>query len=260
MKGLWAALLGGILATPAALGETACPAAGLKVGYYLLGGAYEEGRGYDVDLVHELARRLGCKIVQEEAYPRIRVLKMVEHGQLNLATSTIPTADRQKYAWIYPYFYSKNMILLSHHVNPRTLDQLLIDPAVKWGVIRGYRHSPEQDAFLEQLAKRGKVVMANDERDLYAMLSQRIITAAFALPLSYDRWLNSPALSGQVEVLDLFPTSERVAGGLVLAHSDFSQQQAEQWQAQLQQMIKDGSLRKILGKYLSPDSVARMQP
>ena len=260
MKGLWAALLGGILATPAALGETACPAGGLKVGYYLMGGAYEEGRGYDVDLVHELARRMGCKIAQEEAYPRIRVLKMVEHGQLNVATSTIPTADRQKYAWIYPYFYSKNMILLSSRVAARTLDQLLADPAVKWGTIRGYRHSPEQDAFIEQLGKRGKVVMANDEHDLYVMLSQHIITAAFAHPHSYDRWLNSPALSGQVEVLDLFPTSERVAGGLVLARSDFNPQQAEQWQAQLQQMIKDGSLRKILGKYLSPESVARMQP
>ena len=152
------------------------------------------------------------------------------------------------------------MILLSHHVNPRTLDQLLIDPAVKWGVIRGYRHSPEQDAFLEQLAKRGKVVMANDERDLYAMLSQRIITAAFALPLSYDRWLNSPALSGQVEVVDLFPTSERVAGGLVLAHSDFSQQQAEQWQAQLQQMIRTAACAKSLANTSVPTAWPACSP
>lgn len=45
----------------------------------------------------------------------------------------------------------------------------------------------------------------------------------------------------------------------MLAHNAFSQQQAEQWQAQLQQMVKDGSLRKIFGKYLSADSVAQLQ-
>ncbi|MBN3006521.1 transporter substrate-binding domain-containing protein [Chromobacterium alkanivorans] len=259
MKAHWAALLGGALASAAALGDSPCPADGLKVGYYLIGSAYENGHGYDVDLVHELARRLGCKIAQEDVYPRIRVLKMLEHGQLNLGTSAVPTADRRKYSWIYPYFYSKNMILLSKQIGARTLEQLLAEPAVKWGVIRGYRHSPEQDAFIEQLAKRGKVVMANDERDLYAMLSQSIVTAAFAHPFSYDSWLNSPALSGQVTVLDLFPSSERIAGGLMLAHSAFNQQQAEQWQAELQQMAKDGSLRKIFGKYLSADGVAQLQ-
>lgn len=35
----------------------ACPNGPLKIGYYKIGAAYRDGKGYDVDMVRELARR-----------------------------------------------------------------------------------------------------------------------------------------------------------------------------------------------------------
>ncbi|MDF0605009.1 transporter substrate-binding domain-containing protein [Neisseriaceae bacterium TC5R-5] len=235
-----------------------CPAAGLKVGYFTIGAAYINGQGYDVDLVKELAKRLGCKITQEAEYPRIRILKMLEYGQLNVGTSTIPTPERLKYSWILPYMYSKNMVLLSRSVHSRSLEELVNDPAVRWGVIHGYRHGSEQDAFIEKLKQRNKVIVANNENELYNMLAQNIITGALAHPYSYERRLNTPGISGQIEILDLFPPSDKITGGFVLAHSDFSEKQAVLWQAEIQRMNKDGGMHRILRRYLSENSTRQM--
>nr|WP_176426025.1 transporter substrate-binding domain-containing protein [Chromobacterium sp. ASV5] len=244
--------------TSVAAPNPACPNGPLKIGYYEFGVAYRDGKGYDVDLAHELARRLGCPIASEALFPRIRVLKLLESGGVDIGTSTIPSPERKAYAWIYPYNYSKNMVLLYSTVKARTLADLPKDPALRWGVIRGYRHSPEQDTFLARLARDNRTVVADDEDDLYRMLRSGVITAAFAHPLSYDRWMNTPAFQRHVIQLDLFPDSEAVAGGFVLSKKRFSEQSAELWHAELLKMYQDGTLRSLFRRYLSEDATRRI--
>ncbi|WP_114153630.1 substrate-binding periplasmic protein [Chromobacterium haemolyticum] len=249
-----------LYAAAAAAGSAApaCPAEGLKIGYYPTATAYEGGKGYDVDLVHELARRLGCNIREEREYPRLRVLLLVQHGKLNLATSTIPLQKRLRYAWVLPYTRDRNMTLLNPAVQGKTPEQWLNDPKLKWGAVIGYRNSPLQDYFLQQMAKRNKLICASNEEDLLDMLRSGAISAAFSQPQIYDHWINGqPRGRLQVKVMDPFHDSS-LENGLVLSHRSFSEVQMRRWQAELDKMRADGSLQRILRKYLSEDSVRSM--
>ncbi|MGC0151729.1 substrate-binding periplasmic protein [Chromobacterium vaccinii] len=236
----------------------ACPQGALKIGFYKMGAAYRDNRGYDVDLVHELAQRLRCPIANETQLPRLRALKMLETGQLDIGTSTIPTSERLAYAWIYPYNHSKNMVLLHPSVKARTLVELDRDPTLRWGAIRGYHHGPEQDRLLADLAARRQLVTADDEDDLYKMLANGIVTAAFAQPFSYGRWLRDPLLARQIVILDLYPQTDMIASGLALSKARFSQQAAERWHRELVKMYKDGTLYSILRRHLSDGAVKQM--
>ncbi|MEO2219866.1 transporter substrate-binding domain-containing protein [Chromobacterium vaccinii] len=151
----------------------ACPQGPLAVAYYDFGVAYHQGKGYDVDLVRELARRLGCPIRAEADYPRIRALKQLELGLADIGSSTLITPERQRYLWLYPYNHSKNMVLLPRASRADSLDDLLKSPSLRWGAIRGYRHSPAQDRLLNDLAQQHKLVIAESEDDLYQHAGQR---------------------------------------------------------------------------------------
>ncbi|KUM03201.1 ABC transporter substrate-binding protein [Chromobacterium subtsugae] len=236
----------------------ACPNGPLRVGFYKFGAAYRMGQGYDVDMVRELARRLHCQIASETELPRLRALKMLASGQIDIGTSTLATPDRLAYAWIYPYNHTKNMVLLHPSLKERTLPDLLNDPALRWGMVRGYRHSPEQDQFLGQLDAQRRLVVADDEDDLYRMLNDGIVTAAFALPGSYGRWLRDPLLAKRIAVLDLFPASTPIASGMALSKVRFSRQAAERWHQELLKMDQDGSLLGILRRYISDGAAKQM--
>ncbi|WP_434627365.1 substrate-binding periplasmic protein [Chromobacterium sp. CV08] len=236
----------------------ACPQGALKIGFYKIGAAYRDKHGYDVDLVRELAQRLRCPIASETELPRLRTLKMLETGQLDIGTSTIPTPERLAYAWIYPYNHSKNMVLLHPSVKARSLAELLQDPKLRWGAVRGYHHGPEQDKLLAELAARRQLLMAEDEDDLYKMLANGIVTAAFAQPFSYGRWLRDPLMARQVVILDLYPQTDRVASGLVLSKARFSQGAAERWHRELVKMYKDGTLYDILRRHLNDGAAKQM--
>ena len=253
---IWSALALLFAAACQAAPNPACPSGPLRVGFYKFGAAYRMGKGYDVDMVRELARRLHCPIASEAELPRLRALKMLASGQIDIGTSTLATPDRLAYAWIYSYNHTKNMVLLHPSLKGRTLPDLLRDPALRWGMVRGYRHSPQQDKFLAQLDAQRRLVVADDEDDLYRMLDDGLVTAAFALPGSYGRWLRDPQVAKRIAVLDLFPASEPIASGMALSKARFSLQAAELWHQELLKMDQDGSLLGILRRYLN-DSAAR---
>ncbi|AXE32882.1 ABC transporter substrate-binding protein [Chromobacterium phragmitis] len=245
-------------ATSGAAANTACPSGPLKVGYFKFGAAYRDGKGYDVDLVRELARRLACPIASETEMPRARALKMLEVGQIDVSASTLATPDRLKYAWIYPYNHTKNMILLSPAIQGRTLPAILGDAELRWGMVRGYHHSPDQDKMLEELNARHKVVIASDEDDLYKMLGSGVVNAAFAQPFSYGRWLRELPNAGQITVLDLYPQTDLLASGLALSKARFSREAAEKWHQELLKMHQEGRLYDIMRRFLSDNAAKQM--
>ncbi|POA97115.1 ABC transporter substrate-binding protein [Chromobacterium sinusclupearum] len=248
-----------LLALPShAAPNPACPNGPLRVGFYKFGVAYRDGNGYDVDMVRELARRLHCPIASETELPRLRALKMLESGQIDLGTSTLATPDRLAYAWIFPYNHTRNMVLLHPSIHARALPELLRDPALRWGAIRGYRHSAQQDQLLAQMKAENKLVMANDEDDLFRMLDDGIVTAAFSLPTSYGRWLRDPQVAKRILVVDLFPSGETIASGLALSKARFSQEAAEHWHLELKKMYQDDSLLNILRRHLSEGAAKQM--
>ena len=245
-------------ATCLAAANPACPNGPLKIGYYKIGAAYRDGKGYDVDMVRELSRRLGCPIASETELPRLRALKMLSSGQIDVSPSTLASPDRLQYSWIYQYNHTKNMVLLNPAIQARTLAALREDPALRWGAIRGYHHGPSQDKLLEELNARRKVVIATDEDDLYKMLSSGVVTAIFAQPFSYGRWLRVLPNAGQIVVLDLYPETDMVASGLALSKARFGRAAAEKWHQELLKMYQDGSLYDILRRYLNESAAKQM--
>ncbi|AUH50867.1 ABC transporter substrate-binding protein [Chromobacterium sp. ATCC 53434] len=252
----WLAACALLLFLPAArAAPNPCPVTPLVIAYYDFGVAYHQGKGYDPDIIHELARRLGCPIQSEADYPRPRVLKLLEIGQADIGASTTITPERQRYLWLLPYHHSKNMVLLHRGVQANTLQELLKLPELRWGVIRGYRHSPAEDKLLDELTQQRKIVVASNEDDLYHMVCNGVVTAVFGHPISFDPWLQSHQAGQQVTVRDFFPDSEIIAGGIALSKVRFSQESAALWNAELQRMYRDGSLRAIMRRYLGEASV-----
>ncbi|WP_083370252.1 substrate-binding periplasmic protein [Chromobacterium sphagni] len=244
-----------MLPTAWAAPNAACPQGPLVIAYYDFGVAYHKGKGYDPEIIHELARRLNCPIQNESDYPRPRVLKLLEIGQADIGTSTLITPERKRYLWLLTYHHSKNMVLLHRGVQASSLPELLQLPNLRWGMIRGYRHSPAQDKLLEDLVQQHKVVMAENEDDLYKMVCSGVVTAAFGHPVSYDPWLQSHQASQQVTVHDFFPDTETISGGLALSKARFSQEAAARWNDEIIRMYHDGSLRAIMRRHLSESSV-----
>ncbi|UTH73884.1 ABC transporter substrate-binding protein [Chromobacterium sp. IIBBL 290-4] len=256
MKWLIACAL--IFGATLARANPACPQGPLAIAYYEFGASYHNGKGYDVDIVRELARRLNCPIQSETAYPRIRALKLLEIGQADIGTATLITEERQRYLWIYPYNHSKNLVMLRKGVNAGSLAELMQQPDLRWGMIRGYRHSPAQDKLLEDLSQQRKIVIAANEDDLYKMLCNGVITAAFGQPSSYDPWFSSHQASDQISIRDFFPEAETIAGGIAFSKKRFSQENAELWHQEILKMYRDGTLKTLMRKYLSATSVEHM--
>ncbi|NHQ83498.1 amino acid ABC transporter substrate-binding protein [Chromobacterium vaccinii] len=244
-----------LLPLTAQAGNPACPQGPLAIAYYDFGVAYHQGKGYDVDLVRELARRLDCPIRAETDYPRIRALKQLELGLADIGSSTLITPERQRYLWLYPYNHSKNMVLLPRASRADSLDDLLRSPSLRWGAIRGYRHSPAQDRLLNDLAQQHKLVIAESEDDLYRMLVNGLVDVVLAHPISYDPWFRAHHAEQLVNARDFFPDGETIAGSIALSKARFTPAAAELWHQELRKMYRDGALRAILRRYLSEASV-----
>ncbi|MBW7565538.1 transporter substrate-binding domain-containing protein [Chromobacterium subtsugae] len=258
MKWLAACLLALCLAAARAAPNPACPQGALAIAYYDFGIAYRQGKGYDPEIIHELARRLNCPIQSETDYPRLRVLKLLEIGQADIGTSTLITPERQRYLWLLPYHHSKNMVLLHRGVQANSLAELLKLPDLRWGMVRGYRHSPAQQKMLDELTLQHKVVVAENEDDLYKMVCNGVVSAAFGHTVSYDPWLQNHQAQQQVTVHDFFPDSEIIAGGIALSKARFSQGAAELWSEEVRRMLRDGSMRAIMRRHLSPAAVEQL--
>ncbi|WP_158253727.1 substrate-binding periplasmic protein [Chromobacterium alticapitis] len=246
------------LAAADAAPNPACPNGPVSIAYFDYGAAYHEGKGYDVETLHELVKRMGCPIQSDAEYPRIRVLKLLEIGQADLSASTTVTPERQRYLWMLPYHYTKNLVLLRPGAQAETLDDLLKIPDLRWGMVRGYRHGPAGDKMLEELARQGKVAVAANDDDLYKMVCGGVVTAVFGIPISYDPWLSAHPNCQRIVIRDMFPDSETSPGAIVLSKQRFSQQAAELWQAELRRMFRDGSIRAIMLRYYSAPAVDKL--
>ncbi|UTH73883.1 ABC transporter substrate-binding protein [Chromobacterium sp. IIBBL 290-4] len=247
-----------MLAASSAPASPACPNGALSVAFFEFGSAYRDGQGYDVDIIRELAKRLNCPIQSETLYPRIRALRMLEIGQADIGTATLITAERQRYLWLFPYYHSKNLVLLHKSADTDSLEALLAKPDIHWGMVRGYRHSPAQDKLLETLNRAHKLIVASDEDDLYKMLSSGVVQAGFGHPISYDPWLSRHHAGEQIIARDFFPNVETVAGGIALSRKRFSQEAAELWHQEIIKMHRDGTLKTLMRKYLSAPSVEHL--
>ncbi|GGY29870.1 substrate-binding periplasmic protein [Paludibacterium paludis] len=231
--------------------RAACPQGGLKVGYLAFGAAYSDGRGIDVDLVETLANQLGCPIARAQAYPRARVMKMLEQGELNLVTSAARSPERERLGYFLVYEKSKNMTLLDARFGRPGAETILKREEIIWGKVRSFVYGPAQMAFLDKMTQLGRVIEVADNDELFQLLARGAIQGMFCHPFVFDERFRHTPLEHRLIVYDAFPADPELQGGLLLAKSAFDTKETRRWQDKLDELRGNGTLAGIFRKHLS---------
>jgi polar amino acid transport system substrate-binding protein len=146
-------LVGTMLALPA--GGVAAAECMLRVGWepyapYTYADETGEVTGADIELIRTLADEVGCAAEFAEL-PWARILREVEHGTLDVSTSTSWTPERTEWAWFSePYRETEMAIYVRRGEVGRWDLQSLADIAeqeFRLGVITDYYYGDEYQAL-----------------------------------------------------------------------------------------------------------------
>lgn len=258
-----ACLLLATLSLPARAGPSPCANRPVSLGLYDYGLFYymktpREGEGIDKDIVDELARRSGCRI-ETRVMTRARIWIEMEAGRLDMTVSAIPTPERQKFAWFANYITAKNFVVLRRELTGvRGPDEFLARKELRFGVVRSFRHGTEQDRLLDTLRSQQRVDEFVDVEALFWALKQHQINAVFAQPFVYGKLIRDDQLQNEVTVTDWFVQDRGVIGGLVMSRARFGKAEAEAWQALMADMRTDGTLLRIVSRYMPAEDARKM--
>lgn len=256
----------GLLLVGQSVGASAlhCGSQPIRLAFYSFGAFYFEdakghAQGMDKDLVDELSKRSGCRF-ETQVMARARIWAELASGGLDMSVSGIQNLERDRFAWFAHYLTMKNYAVLSVAASKKIhrAQDFLVQPPLKFGVIRSFKHGEQQDQFLAQLRKQQRVEESPDSEAVFKKLSSRRVDALFAQPPVYQFYLKQLALQNEMVIQDWAPEQKGVLHGLILAKSRFSEADAEQWRNLLNVMRRDGTLKAIYSRYLPPAEVSKL--
>ena len=249
-------LVGMILAAsvPGRVAEAACE---LRVGWepyapYTYSDEEGELTGADIELIRALAGEVGCTLEFAEL-PWARILREVEHGTLDVSTSTSWTPERTQWAWFSePYRETEMAIYVRRgEVGRFDLKRLadIAEQEFRLGVITDYYYGDEYQALTADPRYHPWIDGATDYATNIRKLSSGRIDGYLVEDVAVmAAELARLGLTGQVERYPLPIKGEQlrfmfsrktVDAGLVAALD-----------AALERMRADGRLVAIMSKYL----------
>jgi polar amino acid transport system substrate-binding protein len=249
-------LIGMILAAPVP-GRAAEPACELRVGWepyapYTYADDGGEVTGADIELIRALAGEVGCA-VEFAQLPWARILREIEHGTLDVSTSTSWTVERTAWArFSEPYRETEMAIYVRRDELARFDLQSLADIApqrFRLGVITDYYYGNEYQALAEDFRYSTWIDGAPDYAtnirklisgriDGYLVEDIRVMEAELARLDLADRVAKYP-LPIKGEQLRFMFSRETVDRDIVGAID-----------AAIERMRADGRLAAIMNKYL----------
>lgn len=253
MAAIGVLLMGSAAATPA------CPDRPIALGFSELGSFYNDGTGLDQDVVDELTKRSKCRFAKS-VIPRVRVWKDLEDGSLDMGVSGIETEERAKFAAFLPYIAQKNYALLSRKMPAGVMsmeDFVALPGKLRWGAVRGFRHGSYYDGLIARLKAEDRLDEVTETDQLFKMLKADRYMGMLALPMVYHLKLKEFDMADRVTVVDWKPNDPSVKHGLVLSRARFSPAEIEKWANIVDAMNRDGTMEKLIGKYLPPLEAAR---
>lgn len=268
--GAWAALGLANARGPSASATAPCPDQAISVAFYEFGALYHasnetadgfSGTGIDVDLLRELKRRSGCRF-EGMVMTRARIWSELEAGRLDMTPSGIATPEREKLYAFAPYIQLKHHVwmLQSHPPVQGGLAGFMADPKLRWGAVRGYRHTPAYDAALTQARGLGRVVEATDDAQLLRLLAEGTVDAVIGHSVVLRRYAADHPRKPQLQALDWAPQDSMVVEGLVLSKARFSEAEIASWRALVQELVRDGTVARVMRRHVPGDEVAEMLP
>lgn len=246
-------------ATPLIAAEFDCGNRPIKLAFYEFGLLYEQGKGIDKDLVDELASRTHCRF-ETQIMPRARIWSDLASGALDMSVSGIATPERNQFAWFAPYLSIKNYALIDLQLaqSVKSPADFLARKDAQFGVVRSFKHGSDQEVFLAQMRSQQRVQESPDVDALYGKLKQHRVAGIFSQPVVFRRNLSKFGLEKQLAIQDWTPNEKGLPHGLILAKSAFTETQALAWQAQINALKADGTLRKIYLRYLPESEVTQL--
>ncbi len=233
-----------------------CGARPISIALYEFGLLFNNGRGIDRDVIDELRHRSGCRF-DISVRPRARIWQELEAGTLDMSVSGIQNPTRDRFAWFAPYLTLKNISLLDLPAgSPSTASAFLADTRLRWGAVRAFRHGESADTFLDQLRQQGRVLEGQNVAQVFAMLKSGRVQGMFAQSPVYRMHLTDDEANHRYRLVDWAPHEAAVPHSLILAKSRFSAEQAALWQGLVQSMVTDGTMLRILQRYLPKEEAA----
>lgn len=245
-------------AGPAAAASPTCPSAPIKVALYEVGLYYKKGVGLDKDLVDELQRRSKC-VFTVVVMPRARIFKEMEAGRIDVATSVLETPERTRVMWITPYIQLRYYAIVGAGVpqDVHSMDDFLKSPTkLQWSTVRSFSYGPYFDPLLKSLADARRVHEVTDSGISYKMLAAQRVAGTLATPMVYHADLAEHGLTDKVRVEVWDPHMKPIPRGLGFSRQTFSEAQAGEWTKLVDMMNRDGTMKRLIGKYLPPQEAA----
>ncbi|MFG6485424.1 substrate-binding periplasmic protein [Roseateles sp. BYS78W] len=207
-------------------------------------------QGIDKDVIEELARRTGCRF-DAVTESRVRIWALLEQGQLDLATSAMPTPERERSFEMLPYVQSRQFTVFHPSVErvPPTLAAFNADTRLRLLVVRGFHFVPTLDAWVEQLRADKRVVEAPDQPSALRALKAGRVEAmliggnTLALTRRSDPEFEHFATAS-------YAPDEHSVGALALSRQRISAADRQLIRQALADMQQDGSLAAILRRHL----------
>jgi polar amino acid transport system substrate-binding protein len=207
--------------------------------------------GIDVDIIEEVGRRTGCKL-ETFVDSRVRTWTDLTHGALDMTVSAIETEERKGFARFVIYMSGRNRLLVRSNLPQAisTLDAFVEHSELRLAVVKGFKHGPQWDRWIDRLRQQGRVDEYAD-----AGLAARLVAlgrdaALLSEPVVWGRILADSKLEGRVTVIDGFP-DDNYAAGFALSRTRVREEDARKIQDAIAAMRADGSLYKIFSTHLS---------
>ncbi|KGM39058.1 hypothetical protein JY96_00930 [Aquabacterium sp. NJ1] len=254
-------LVGPVSAAKAADDAIRCPDRPIRYAFFESPVLFEAGKGLEKDLFDEIRARSGCRF-ETIVMPRVRIWNEFEAGHLDMTTTVLRTPEREKTLWVLDYLQLRNYLLVrKSDANRLAALQDFDKPgnALRIGVVRGYKYGLEYDAMLKKLAANGRVDEVVRSDQLFRMLKAGRISAMIATPLNYLSALTRNGMVDQVTILDWGGPSAASPRGLGLSKQSFTEAEARKWQALLDNMRRDGTILRLIKRYMKqPEANAMM--
>ncbi|WP_373974475.1 transporter substrate-binding domain-containing protein [Chitinibacter sp. SCUT-21] len=231
----------------------------ISLAFYEFGLLYHQDVGIDRDLVDELIKRSRCQF-ELSNLPRAQIWNELSSGQLMMSVSAIKTPEREVFSlFSAPYLRLKNMAVMQKHIADQNPDaaRFLANSNLRWGVVKSYKHGAEQDELIEKLRAQERVIEAKDSAELFQMLSENKIQGLFAQATAYNFYARQLSFDKPLVARDWAPVDRGVEARLVYSKKHFSEADMAAWDQIIYQMQADGTIQKIIARYLPTPEVKR---
>ncbi|EIF31800.1 periplasmic component of amino acid ABC-type transporter/signal transduction system [Burkholderia sp. Ch1-1] len=205
--------------------------------------------GIDKDFADELIRRSGCQI-KLSLMSRARIWKLIESGALDFSLSGIANDERNQYASFAWYFSNKYYLLVRKDAGIHDVAEFEQDDHAQLGVIRSFRYSDSANQLVDKLTAENRISQAGGLEPLYQALILRHIQGMIIEPFDYPA-LEEKKIRDVTTIIEFNDPS--VPHGLIMSKKALPEAERKKWQALVDEMRADGTVRRIFEKYFRPE-------